>query len=43
MKKVIFALAFCFMASNSYGVLLKASNDKFVDAVSYGLLTLQSF
>jgi len=31
MKKVIFALAFCFMASNSYGVLLKASNDKFAD------------
>jgi hypothetical protein len=40
MKKVIFALAFCFMASNSYGVLLKASNDKFVNAGSYWLLML---
>jgi hypothetical protein len=40
MKKVIFALAFCFTASNSYGVLLKASNDKFVNAGSYWLLML---
>ncbi len=31
MKKVIFALAFCLMVPNSYGVLLKASNDKFAD------------